>query len=460
MHDNAFEKLDEEPLSRFHLLAMLTTGMGVFTDGYDLSSIGLVLPLVLTSFGIDRISGIESGFLTGAALVGSTIGALLFGALAQRGRKRFYGVDVGLMAAAAFAQAFAPGLWSLIAIRFVLGIGVGADYVLSPTIMAEHANRRDRGKKIGFGFSMMWGLGAIAAALVLYAVRGLGLSPDLQWRIVLGLGALPALSVLGLRRRMPETARYLARVGGQAAEARQVIAEITGAEVDRAPLADRRAWHEVLSRHARAVLGATFLWFLYDVVIYASILFGPSVIAQRIGMSEDGFSLATYGLFYVPGTALGCLLVDRLGRRMLTATGFAVSAAALLVFAHLGPVAGAPLLGLAIYGVYTLAISYGPGTVSGGGLLGVELAPTRVRSIAQAITVVGGRIGASVAAFLFPVLLESWSVSTLLVILAIVSLIGAFAAFLVPETAGRSLEEINVDSDAAIAAAMGDLPAA
>src|SRR5262249_10150541 len=160
----------------FHILTMFTTGMGVFTDGYDLSSIGIVLPLVLASFGIDHITGIQSGLLAGSALVGSSIGALLFGALAQRGRKRYYGIDVGLMAVAAAAQAFAPNLWSLILIRFVLGIGVGADYVLSPTIMAEHANRKDRGKKLGFGFAAMWGFGAVAAALVLMALERLGVS--------------------------------------------------------------------------------------------------------------------------------------------------------------------------------------------------------------------------------------------------------------------------------------------
>ena len=171
---NAFEQLDEKPFSRFHLLAMFTTGMGVFTDGYDLSSIGLVLPLVLSSFGIAHISSVQSGLLTGAALVGSAVGAIVFGFLAQKGRKRFYGIDVAIMAAAAAAQAFAPDLWTLIAIRFVLGVGVGADYVLSPTIMAEHANRKDRGKKLGFGFGAMWGFGAIGAALALLLLQHLG----------------------------------------------------------------------------------------------------------------------------------------------------------------------------------------------------------------------------------------------------------------------------------------------
>jgi len=450
--ESAFQELDEKPFSRFHLLAMFTTGMGVFTDGYDLSSIGIVLPLVLATFGIDHVSGLQSGCLAGSALVGAAIGATLFGALAQKGRKRYYGIDVALMALAAAAQAVAPGLWSLIAIRFVLGIGIGADYVLSPTIMAEHANRRDRGKKLGFGFAGMWGFGAIASALLLLALQHAGVSAELQWRIVLGAGAVPALSVLSLRRRMPETARYLARVEGNTDEARKVIEGITGATTA-APLTDRRAWREVFAQHARVVLGAAFLWLLYDIVVYSNVLFGPSVIAQGMGLTAVGFTLAAYGAFIVPGTLLGCLLIDRVGRRGLMAVGFAAAGLALFVFAPLQDAsARSPALGFAMFGIYAFMMSLGPGTIAGSGLLGVELSPTRIRSIAQAVTVLGGRIGASIAAFVFPVLLDHVSAVTMIMGLGATSILGAIATFaLLPETKGRSLEEINRDTDAAIA---------
>jgi len=451
----AFEQLDEKPFSRFHVLAMITTGMGVFTDGYDLSSIGIVLPLVLASFGVGHISGLQAGMLAGSALVGSGIGAVWFGALAQRGRKRYYGVDVGLMAVAAAAQAFAPGLWWLIGIRFVLGIGVGADYVLSPTIMAEHANRRDRGKKLALGFAVMWGFGAMTAALLLLVLDRAGVPADLRWRIVLGAGALPALSVLTLRRRMPETARYLARLGGDGVGARRVIEGITGAAVEAAPLTDRRAWQEVLSQHARAVFGAALIWLVYDIVVYSNVLFGPSVLAKSLGLGEAGFTLLAYGCFIVPGTLLGSLLIDRVGRRTLLAVGFALAGVALVRFAPMqGTTAVQPTLAFVMFGVYSFTMSVGPGSVAGSGLLGVELSPTRIRSIAQAITVVGGRIGASLAAFLFPVLLEHITASSLVVALGVTSIAGAALTFVaVPETRGRSLEEINADTDAAIAPA-------
>jgi MFS family permease len=89
-----FAELDAQLFKRFHWLALFTTGMGVFTDGYDLSSIGIVLPLVLASFGVQHITGLESGMLAGSALVGAAVGALIFGALAQRGRKKFYDSDL------------------------------------------------------------------------------------------------------------------------------------------------------------------------------------------------------------------------------------------------------------------------------------------------------------------------------------------------------------------------------
>ena len=108
-------------------------------------------------------------------------------------------------------------------------------------------------------------------------------------------------------------------------------------------------------------------------------------------------------------------------------------------------------MGLWLFGLYNFTISLGPSAVSGSGLLGVELSPTRIRSIAQSITVVGGRIGASIAAFLFPALLDVTGVTGLLYILAALSFLGMILAFIVvPEPRGRSLEDINGDSDVAI----------
>ncbi|MDE2006050.1 MAG: MFS transporter [Rhodospirillales bacterium] len=454
-----FAALDEQKFKRFHWLALFTTGMGVFTDGYDLSSIGIVLPLVLASFGVNKLTGLESGLLAGSALVGAAVGALIFGLLAQNGRKRFYGYDVMLMAAMAFAQIFAPTLWWLIGIRFVLGIGIGADYVLSPTIMAEHANRPDRGKKIALGFGVMWQAGAMVAALLSLALIGAGVSDDLRWRIVLAFGVVPALSVLYLRRKMPETARFLARLAGDSAGAARVVRDIAG-EATPAPVPeqDRRPFGAVLAAHAGPIFGAALVWLLFDIVIYSGILFGPSLIAQSLGMTAATFALLVSVVFILPAAFAGAQLVDRMGRKPLTVLGFVGSAIALGLFAGLHDAAmAAPALGLALFGLYNVMIVIGPGTTAGAGILGVEVSPTRVRSFGQAITVVGGRIGASFSAFVFPLLFGVIGEQGVIWALAATSVVGALATLVViPETARRSLEEINADHGAALAASGAD----
>ena len=453
-----FAELDEQPFKRFHWLTLFTTGMGVFTDGYDLSSIGLVLPLVLATFGVTKLTGLQSGLLAGSALVGAAVGALIFGALAQRGRKKYYGLDVALMATMAAAQAFAPNLWSLIAIRFILGIGIGADYVLSPTIMAEHSNRRDRGKKIGLGFGVMWPTGAAAAALLALLLSALGVEPSLRWRLVLAFGCVPAISVLYLRRKMPETARYLGRLAGDTASATAVVRHISGATPATSPLLDRRDWQEVFSRHARPIFGAALLWLLFDIVVYSGILFGPSLIAQGLGLAPTTFSLITSFVFVIPGALIGVSLIDRIGRKQLQFWGFIGAAVMLALFAWRRDEAmAAPAFGMLLFGLYSLLITAGPSTVAGAGILGVELSPTRIRTIGQSVTVVGGRIGASIAAFLFPPLFGVLGETGVIGLLAGVSIVGAVCTMLlIPETSGRSLEDINADAEADLAPSGAD----
>ena len=441
----SFADIDEVPLKSFHWRTVVTTGMGVFTDGYDLSSIGIVLPMVLSSFGVQHITGVQSSALAGSALVGAALGALLFGVLAQRGRKLFYGYDAALMAVAALAQIIAPDLWSLIGIRFVLGIGIGADYVLSPTIMAEHANRAHRGRKIGIGFGSMWFIGAAVAGLLALLMQSIGASPDLTWRVVLAFGAVPAVSVLYLRRTMPETARFLARLADDAESAQQVVRQIAGRATSRLPGRDARALRTVLAAHSRPILVGALLWMLYDIVVYSGILFGPSLIAKGLGMGPIQFSLAMSFIFTIPSIlAMSWFIIDRAGRRPLLMWGFIGAAATLALFVLTqSQVKAAPLIGFLLYGLYTVTIN-GPATVAGAGLLGVELSPTRIRTIGQSITVVGGRIGASISAFLFPLLFGAIGETGVIGLLAGVSVLGAICTYaLLPETAGRSLEDIN-----------------
>jgi MFS family permease len=444
VREGDFVALDEQPFAAFHWRTTLVTGLGVFCDGYDLSSVGIVLPLILRSFGDAKLSGIESASLAASALLGSVVGALAFGALAQSGRKRFYGLDVLVLGVTAIAQAFAPSVAWLIAIRFVLGIGVGADYVLSPTIMAEHANRGDRGRALGLGFGTMWPVGALAAALFALLLEALGVDADLEWRLVLAAGAAPAFAVLYFRRRMPETARYLARLAGDGAAAARVIEHISG-EAGIAPATDERRLREVFAWHGHAILSAALLWMIYDLVVYASILFGPSLIASSMGLGPVSFSLLIQIVFVLPASVLmSVFLIDRIGRKPLQVWGFLIGSIVLGIFALMqNSLMVMPTTAFIVYGLFNVAQT-GPGLVSGAGVLGVELAPTRIRSLAQGITVAGGRIGAAVSAFFFPLLFAGIGQAGAYWVIAALGLAGAvLTQYLVPETGRLSLETIT-----------------
>ncbi|HZZ89456.1 MAG TPA: MFS transporter, partial [Caulobacteraceae bacterium] len=430
MTDTHFAAIDEQKLSGFHVRAMLVTGLGVFCDGYDISAIGLVLSQALHAYGVAKMTNVETGLLSASALVGSMLGALVFGALAQRGRKRFYGVDAMILGVAALAQAFMPSLAALIACRFVLGIGVGADYVLSPMIMAEHSNRADRGKALGLGFGTMWPIGALAAAVLKLLLDSFHVPPELVWKIVLAAGALPALGVMYFRRRLPESARYLSRVAADQAAATAVMREVGGADAV-APPADTRSFGEVFARHARLIFAAALLWMLYDLVVYASILFGPNLIAQNLHIPSSIFQIENELIFVIPASVLGSwFLIDRWGRKPIQVWGFLVGAIVLAAFTILrSQYASLGLLAFIVYGLFNVALT-GPGLVSGAGIYGVELAPTRIRSVAQAITVVGGRIGAALSGFVFPILNGQVGFVASMWGLAGLSLLGGLLSFL------------------------------
>ena len=131
------------------------------------------------------------------------------------GRKKVYVTVAVIMIIGAIARALAPGFIFLVVARLVLGFGIGGDYPVSAVFMSEYLNRKDRGRLVGLVFSMQ-ALGLIVSPLVALLLLSSGIADSLTWRILLGLGAIPAaaVAVVYLRSRMPESPRYLAEVQG------------------------------------------------------------------------------------------------------------------------------------------------------------------------------------------------------------------------------------------------------
>lgn len=439
---DVFKPLDQRSFDVWHIKSLITTGMGVFTDGYDLSSIGLVLTTVLTYFGVTTNSPdykLWTSLLTGSALAGAAIGALIFGYLANKGRKKFYGIDVTLMTIGALLQAVVTSPLQLVLVRGLLGVGVGADYVLSPMIMAEHSNAKDRGKLIALGFGMMWGFGYVTASTLDLVLTSLGVSPNIIWRVVLAAGAIPAVAVIYLRRKMPETPRYLLRIQGDSKAFKEVVRTLAKTDVNvKGDYKDINTFRDYFVRFYKVFITAAVLWFLFDIVAYSGILFGPSKIAPAVGIKNGAiFNLLIEFLFSFPGGIVAILLIDRIGRKPLQTVGFLGMFASLMLFSLTRsaiPVIGAFIL----YGLMNFFQQAGPGSISASGILGVELAPTKVRGVVQSITVAAGRTGAVLTSFLFPYLPLNVAIG----ILSIVALAAAVLTYFgIPETKGRPLEE-------------------
>ena len=221
--------LDEASLSRFHLRAVVVSGVGFFTDAYDLFVIGIASTLITAQW---HLSAGHLALLNSTMLGAAFLGALFFGRFADiGGRKRVYWLVAAIMVTGALGSALAPSYWVLIVFRFVLGFGVGGDYPVSAVMVSEYANRKDRGKLVGMVFGAQ-AAGLIVGPLVALTLLGAGAGDGVAWRLLLGLGALPAAAVVYLRSRMPESPRYQAQVQGRAQDAARHVSRLSRGQVD------------------------------------------------------------------------------------------------------------------------------------------------------------------------------------------------------------------------------------
>ena len=135
-------------------------------------------------------------------------------------------------------------------------------------------------------------------------------------------GAVPALGVMYFRRRMPESARFLAKLAADKVQAMAVMQEV-GAAPAAAPSADARPFGQVFALHARHIFAAALLWMVYDLVVYASVLFGPNIIAGNLHIPASIFQIENELLFIIPASVLGSwLMIDQWGRKPLQVWGF------------------------------------------------------------------------------------------------------------------------------------------
>ncbi len=447
---------DDRPLGYFHIKNVIVNGIGIFSDAYNLYAIALVYYLASSFL---KLNAIESSFMTSGAFFGAAVGAIIFGVLADKiGRKPMYGIDLMLITAGAFSQFFAGGFDWLFISRIVLGLGIGGDYVLSPVIMAENSNAKDRGKLMVFTFPVMAAFGAMLAAFV-DQVSSIFFAPAMVWRIVLAFGGVPALFIIYFRRKIPETARYSARIKGDESEVEK-IEKMTDSHIniDR----DREKFSKRLKSSLFLIMISSILWILYDMYSSTFAIYGPITIAENLGLTPVSFTYYAEIFGGIPGALICAFLIDRIGRKKLIAAGYSGVFVFLLMYSLLlmhpaifgfrypggispAKLAGdAAVLGFSFYLLNFLFSASGPASIIGGAMITPELSPTKVRGTAQAMTVGLDRIANAVALTAFPLLLIRFGLSSILLGFSVIAALSIIVTMLwIPEARRRSLEDIS-----------------
>lgn len=450
-----------------------------------------------------------SAAVNGVAFCGTLAGQLFFGWLGDKmGRKKVYGMTLMLMVICSIASGLSFGkdpkavMATLCFFRFWLGFGIGGDYPLSATIMSEYANKKTRGAFIAAVFAMQ-GFGILAGgifALILsaafearfpapsYAVDALGSTvpqADYVWRIILMVGALPAAMTYYWRLKMPETARYTALVAKNAKQAASDMSKVLQVDLEAEPAKVEQLTqdtassfglfsHQFLRHHGLHLLGTTSTWFLLDIAFYSQNLFQKDIFsaigwipkANTMNAVQEVYKIARAQTLIalcstVPGYWFTVALIDKLGRFSIQLMGFFFMTVFMFALAipynhwtHPGNHIGFVVL----YSFTFFFANFGPNATTF--VVPAEIFPARLRSTCHGISAACGKLGAMVGAFGFLYLAQNQDkakadagypagigVRNSLIVLGFVNLLGMLFTFLVPESKGKSLEEISGENE-------------
>lgn len=439
MRHTAGQRLDRLPEASFHRKLAAMIAAGLFFDTFDLYLAGGVMVAFVQS-GWSTME--QNAHFVSAAFLGMLIGAFVSGVLGDRyGRRLSFQFNLALFGIASLGAAFAPNMHWLIALRFVMGLGLGAEVVVGYGMIGEFMPPASRGKWAAI-LTMVANSSLLASTLAGYFII-----PRFGWRWMFAIVGVGALITWCARKKLPESPRWLESVG-RVDEADAIVAQIE-AEVSRGrPLPEPTVGTEGVSGNfrfgdlfRRRLLRATLLGMTVNVVGFSA-LFGfviwlPTFLVHR-GMTIS--SSLGYAALTATGALLGAggaaLVSDRWGRKKGIAGMSFVAAALGLLYPHADSLLASTALGVllfaALYFSGTLAFStYVP-----------ELFPTELRLQGTAISNVAGRIASMVAPQVVVVVFERGSgvVGVTAILAALLVVQGVVVGLFGIETRNRPLD--------------------
>jgi putative MFS transporter len=416
----------------FHRRAVAITGIAWTFVAMEILLIGFTLPL----FGsLWDLSATWLGWIGASALAGSLVGSLLLGRLAdQIGRRRIFQASILWYSLFTALTALAWGPASLLALRFLAGIGLGGMLVVDPSLLAEYLPPQRRGRYLVL-LDFFWPIGLLIAIglswLFLDRLGG-------QWRWLFVAAALPAFLAAVARRALPESPYWLAR-RGRLAEAAGVLGGITSQPIDSASLEvavePNSSPRELFASRLRVTSAIIIMiWVALNVSYYGLFIWLPGVLGAQGTVALNVYVLlALVALAQFPGYAASLWLVEAWGRKPTLAAFLALGGVSALTFA-LAQSTAVYVAALFFVGFFNLG-AWGavyPYTS--------ELFPTRLRSTAFGMVEGVGKAAAIAGPYLFGYLLDTtgatvWS----LTFVAAVMTAGALVTLLGRETRGAKL---------------------
>lgn len=435
-------RLDRLPFTRRHLRLLTGSGVGWALDAMDVGLISFILAALSQQWGLTKG---EAGWVASIGFVGMALGATLGGLLADRlGRRQVFALTLLVYGVATGASALVGGLAALLVLRFLVGLGLGAELPVASTYVSEFAPARIRGRLIVV-LEAFWALGWTAAAVIGFLVIP---ASDDGWRWAFALGAIPALYALIVRWGLPESPRWLASRGRIAEAERIVSAFEADAGVATAPAIRREPASQALAVTTLARLATLWsrefagrtacLWLVWlgvNFAYYGAFIWIPSILV------DAGFDLVTsFGytliitLAQLPGYAVAAWLIEVWGRRLTLSVFLAGSACAAVVFGtattEVAIVAAGMALSFFNLGAWGALYAVTP-----------EIYPTSLRGTGAGWAAGVGRIASIVAPLSVPLLLARGGAPLLFMVFGGCFVVAAAAAWGLVDRRGVALDD-------------------
>ncbi|WP_298467709.1 MFS transporter [uncultured Psychrobacillus sp.] len=401
----------QKPLSKNKLLGI--AGLAWMFDAMDVGILSFVIAALATEW---ALTPTEMGWIGSVNSIGMAVGALVFGVLADKvGRKKIFMITLILFSVASGLSALTTTLFAFLALRFLVGMGLGGELPVASTLVSESVEAKERGRVVVL-LESFWAAGWIISALIAYFII-----PDYGWRVALLITALPAFYAIYLRLKLPDSPKYTEKNTEKNTETRSIIQNMKG------------VWAK---KYAKATLMLWIVWFTVVFSYYGMFLWLPSVMVMK------GFSLIQsfeyvliMTLAQLPGYFSAAWLIEKAGRKFVLVTYLLGTAASAFVFGSAETTAVLIVSGMLLsffnLGAWGALYAYSP-----------EQYPTVIRATGSGMAASVGRIGGILGPLLVGSLVTAgYEIGWIFGIFCIAIIIGVIAIiFLGTETKQVELE--------------------